>query len=222
MPEEIREYNPPNPGSKVSKALYEYDDALYKKGLNRIAGIDEAGRGPLAGPVVAAAVVLQQGSYYEGLNDSKRVPKGKREKLFWEILCNARDIGVGITEVEDIDKYNILNATKLAMTKAVNDLSQAPDLLLIDAISLPSIEMEQHPIIKGDSKSASIAAASIIAKVVRDRLMLHYHNLYPRYGLKSHKGYPTKTHIENLNLYGPSPIHRKSFSPVRNLLLPFS
>jgi len=201
--------------------IYRYDESLRREGFKRIAGIDEAGRGPLAGPVVASAVVLPSMKKIEGLRDSKKVPEKEREFLFYEILSCCLDVGIGIVEADEIDKINILRATRRAMEKAVKDLSTEPDLLLIDAIRLPALKVKQISPIKGESVSASIAAASIIAKVTRDRLMQQYHLTYPEYGFNKHKGYCTKDHIEKLQNYGPCPIHRKSFEKVMDLMLPF-
>ena len=161
--------------------LYQYDESLRGKGFLRIAGIDEAGRGPLAGPVVAAAVVFSKCITIKGLRDSKKVPEKERETLYPEILRFSEDVGVGIVGHEEIDRLNILRATRLAMQYAVEDLSQPPDILVIDALSLPSIQIKQLSIIKGESISASIAAASIDAKFVRDKIMMEYHQQYPQY-----------------------------------------
>ena len=201
--------------------IYQHDEAFRKKGFKFIAGIDEAGRGPLAGPVVAAAVILPADLKIAGLRDSKKVPEQERVSLFWDILSSSLDIGVGIVEHEEIDRINILRATKLAMKKAVADLRMCPDALIIDAVSLPSVSMKQFSIIKADSKSASVAAASLIAKYFRDMIMLRYHSLYPEYNFRKHKGYCTEEHIRLLDLHGPCSIHRKSFRKVMDLNLPF-
>ncbi|MFH0933089.1 MAG: ribonuclease HII [Nitrospirota bacterium] len=201
--------------------LYQYDESLRGKGFLRIAGIDEAGRGPLAGPVVAAAVVFSKCITIKGLRDSKKVPEKERETLYPEILRFSEDVGVGIVGHEEIDRLNILRATRLAMQYAVEDLSQPPDILVIDALSLPSIQIKQLSIIKGESISASIAAASIVAKFVRDKIMMEYHQQYPQYNFDKHKGYSTKEHLDMIRLYGPCPIHRKSFQKVMSLELPF-
>lgn len=201
--------------------IYRHDEDLRNNGFQRIAGIDEAGRGPLAGPVVAAAVVLKGNTRIKGLRDSKKVPEKEREYLFSEIQDTALDIGIGIVNHEDIDIINILRASKLAMKLAIENLSELPDFLVIDAVSLPSVPIKQLFPIKGESVSASVAAASIIAKVTRDRLMLEYHNQYPQYNFNKHKGYSTKEHMELIQLYGPCPIHRKSFCKVMTLELPF-
>ncbi|MEW6215695.1 MAG: ribonuclease HII [Nitrospirota bacterium] len=201
--------------------IYQHDESLRKKGFLRIAGIDEAGRGPLAGPVVAVAVVLLEGARIRGLRDSKKVPKKERETLFSEILSFSEDVGIGIVGPEEIDRLNILRATRLAMQFAVEELSTPPDILVIDAVSLPSIPIRQLSLIKGESISASVAAASIIAKFVRDKIMLKYHRQYPNYNFEKHKGYPTREHLDMIRLYGPCPIHRKSFHRVMSLELPF-
>ena len=201
--------------------IYRHDEDLRNNGFQRIAGIDEAGRGPLAGPVVAAAVVLKGNTRIKGLRDSKKVPEKERESLFIEIRDTALDIGIGIVNHEDIDRINILRASKLAMKLAVENLSELPDFLVIDAVTLPSVPIKQTSPIKGESVSASVAAASIIAKVTRDRIMYEYHNQYPEYNFNKHKGYSTKEHMELIQLYGPCPIHRKSFCKVMTLELPF-
>jgi len=187
----------------------------------RIAGIDEAGRGPLAGPVVAAAVVFPQGVRIEGLRDSKKVPEKEREYLFSEIFHISKDIGIGIVSHEEIDRLNILRSTKLAMQYAVENLSQPPDLLIIDALSLPSIPIRQISFIKAEDKSSSVAAASIVAKVTRDKIMMSYHHQFPNYNFGKNKGYSTKEHLDMIRMYGPCPIHRKSFQRVMSLELPF-
>lgn len=204
---------------------YQYDESIRKDGFSVIAGIDEAGRGPVAGPVVAAAVILPEDFRIEGIRDSKKIPKKEREELFWAILLNALDIGIGIVDSHVIDRINILRATRQAMHNAAmdltNNISGKPDIILIDALTIPSIKIKQMPIIKGDAKSASIAAASIIAKVVRDGIMLKYHSIYPQYEFDRHKGYATKAHLDKIKKYGPCPIHRKSFQKVMDLTLPF-
>lgn len=197
--------------------LYRYDESQRENGFARVAGIDEAGRGPLAGPVVAAAVVLPPRTVINGLRDSKKVPEKERTPLFMDVLCSAVDIGVGIVEAGTIDRINILRATRLAMDLAVRDLSSRPDLLLIDAVRVPSLDMEQVALVRGESVSASIAAASIVAKVVRDGIMSYYDGLYPEYGFARHKGYSTSAHVEQINRCGPCPIHRKSFDKVKTL-----
>ena len=201
--------------------IYLFDEDIRLKNP-LVAGIDEAGRGPLAGPVVAAAVILPSGLVVEGLKDSKLVPENRRLRLFWEITLNAVDIGVGIIDAGIIDRLNILKATRLAMEKAVEGLAIKPDILVIDAVRLDDVRIRQLSIIKGESKSASIAAASIIAKVVRDDIMFDYHKKFPLYNFKGHKGYSTREHERLLRLHGPSLIHRRSFRKVKDLDLPIA
>ena len=205
----------------MEEDLYRYDESLRRKGFLRIAGLDEAGRGPLAGPVVAAAVVFSDGIRIKGLRDSKKVPEKEREFLYKEVVRFSVDIGIGIVGHEEIDRVNILRATRLAMQCAVGNLLKAPDLLVIDAVSLPSIRIKQFSIIKGESVSASVAAASIIAKCERDKIMLEYHRQFPQYNFDRNKGYSTKDHLDMIRIYGPCPIHRKSFQRVMSLELPF-
>lgn len=176
-----------------------------------ICGIDEAGRGPLAGPVVAGAVILPKDCSILYLNDSKQVSTSKREELFDEIQEKAVACAVGIVSPQRIDEINILQATYEAMHQAVEGLKVIPDLLLVDAVTIPTMPMKQVGIIKGDAKSVSIAAASILAKVTRDRMMVEYDALYPEYGFAKHKGYGSKVHIEAIQEYGPCPIHRRTF-----------
>ena len=176
-----------------------------------ICGIDEAGRGPLAGPVVASAVILPKDCYIEYLNDSKKVSEKRREALYYEIKEKAIAIGVGIVSPQVIDDINILEATYVAMKEAVGKLNVTPQMLLVDAVHIPGIGIPQVGIVKGDAKSVSIAAASIIAKVTRDRMMYDYDKLYPEYGFAGHKGYGTKAHMEALRTYGACPIHRTTF-----------
>lgn len=191
------------------EAMREYEE-MYDT-FSYICGIDEAGRGPLAGPVVAGAVVLPKGCRILYVNDSKKLSEKKREMLYDVILNEAVSVGVGIVSPERIDEINILNATYEAMREAINNLTVKPDILLNDAVTIPDVDIEQVPIIKGDAKSLSIASASIIAKVTRDRLMYHYDELYPEYGFAKHKGYGTKLHTDVLKEIGPCPIHRKTF-----------
>ena len=181
-----------------------------------ICGIDEVGRGPLAGPVVAGAVILPRDCRILYLNDSKQLSEKKREELYEVIMENAVSTGLGFVSPERIDEINILQATYEAMRQAIGKLEKEPDLLLNDAVTIPGVEIRQVPIIKGDAKSVSIAAASIIAKVTRDRLMVQYDEIYPEYGFASNKGYGAAAHIEALKKYGPTPIHRSSF--LKNLL----
>ncbi|MEW6118239.1 MAG: ribonuclease HII [Nitrospirota bacterium] len=198
-----------------SEDPFAYDASLRREGgFSFIAGVDEAGRGPLAGPVVAAAVILPIDVRIAGVRDSKRIPKREREQLFWNILDNAVDFGIGVVGAEEIDRINILQATRQAMHRAVLDLSHPSDLVLVDAVHIPAISLRQRALVKGDAKSASIAAASILAKVIRDRIMNRYHLIYPQYGFDRHKGYGTRAHLDKLREYGPCPIHRKSFQNV--------
>ena len=184
--------------------------------FSHICGIDEVGRGPLAGPVVAGAVILPRDCQILYLNDSKQLSEKKREELYEVIMENAVSTGLGFVSPERIDEINILQATYEAMRQAIGKLEKEPDLLLNDAVTIPGVEIRQVPIIKGDAKSVSIAAASIIAKVTRDRLMVQYDEIYPEYGFASNKGYGAAAHIEALKKYGPTPIHRRSF--LKNLL----
>lgn len=184
--------------------------------LGFVCGIDEAGRGPLAGPVVAGAVILPADSQILWLNDSKQLSQKKREELYDVIMKEAISVGVGYASPARIDEINILQATYEAMREAVSKLSVVPQILLNDAVTIPALKLPQVPIIKGDAKSVSIAAASIIAKVTRDRLMEEYDKIMPEYGFASHKGYGSKSHIEAIKTYGPSPIHRKSF--IKNFI----
>lgn len=179
--------------------------------LGYICGIDEAGRGPLAGPVVAGAVILPRDSKILWLNDSKQLTARKRDELYDVIMREAVAVGVGYASPARIDEINILQATYEAMREAVAKLSVRPQILLNDAVTIPGLELPQVPIIKGDAKSVSIAAASIIAKVTRDRLMMEYDKMMPEYGFAAHKGYGSSVHIEALKKYGPSPIHRATF-----------
>ncbi len=181
-----------------------------------ICGIDEAGRGPLAGPVVAGAVILPKDCEILYLNDSKKVSAKKREALYDEIMDKALAVGVGISSPARIDEINILQATYEAMRFAIQDLKTAPDILLNDAVTIPGVTIRQVPIIKGDAKSVSIAAASIIAKVTRDRLMVKYDEIMPEYGFAGNKGYGSAAHIEALKKYGPTPIHRNTF--IKNFI----
>lgn len=183
----------------------------YGDEFSCICGIDEAGRGPLAGPVVAGAVILPKDCRILYLNDSKKLSAARREELFEEIKEKAVSYGIGMSSPERIDTINILQATYEAMAHAVEDLEVVPDLLLNDAVTIPQVPIKQVGIIKGDARSVSIAAASIMAKVTRDRLMVQYAELYPEYGFESHKGYGSAAHIEALKKYGPCPIHRTTF-----------
>jgi ribonuclease HII len=200
-------------------SLFSYDQGYRKKGYRIIAGVDEAGRGCIAGPVVAGAVILRDNLRIEGLRDSKKLSGQQRKELFWKIMLEADDVGFGVIDVRDIERLNILEATKKAMLKALEMLKIRPQLIMIDAIRL-DIPLKQISIIKGDDRSASIAAASVIAKVLRDWIMEYYDSIYPYYGFKKHRGYCTKEHLIQLKLYGPCPIHRKTFKHVMDLELP--
>ena len=188
-----------------------YENTARIKGYKYVAGIDEAGRGPLAGPVVAAAVVFDEGVTIEHVDDSKKLTERQRKFLFDIIVAKALSVAVGIVYENDIDVINILNATKLAMRKALSGLTVKPDIVLIDALKLDGIMIKQIPIVRGDSLSFTIAAASIIAKVTRDRIIDEFDTQYPEYGFKNHKGYGTPEHIEAIRRYGACPIHRQSF-----------
>ena len=207
------------PSKKNIPPIFSYDENIRKK-YPLIAGLDEAGRGPLAGPVVASAVILPSKIFIEGLRDSKKIAEKERKEIFWQIVKNASAIGVGIVDAETIDRINILQSTKLAMKHAINDLGIKPDFLLIDAVKLSDLNIEQDSMFKGESVSASIAAASIIAKTVRDDIMVDYHEKFPVYNFSGHKGYSTKQHMERIQIHGPCPIHRKSFRKVMDVQSP--
>jgi len=228
LPSFIEEYSVDERNSVKSivlKAKKQYD--AYLKELERtklmktfenqyadyefICGIDEVGRGPLAGPVVAGAVILPKDCDILYINDSKQLSEKKREELYDKIIDQSVSYGLGFNSPERIDEINILNATYEAMRKAISELNPQPTLLLNDAVTIPQVSIKQVPIIKGDAKSISIAAASIIAKVTRDRLMVEYDNIYPEYGFASNKGYGAQAHIDAIKKYGPTPIHRRSF-----------
>ena len=197
--------------------LYSYERDLIKNNINLIAGVDEVGRGPLVGPVVAASVILPVNYKLDGLTDSKKLSEKKRN-LFYDILINdAISIGVGIIDEKIIDEVNIYEATKLAMKEALNNLSVTPEHVLIDAMPL-DIDIPRTSIIKGDAKSLSIAAASVIAKVTRDRMMYDLDKEYPMYNFKKNKGYPTKEHVDAIKKYGIIKEHRKTYGPVKDYL----
>jgi ribonuclease HII len=199
----------------MNRDLWVFESEARKSGYALIAGIDEAGRGPLAGPVVSAAVVLPENVCLDGVDDSKKLTPKKRTKLFPVIQTAAIAVGVGIVQADTIDRINILRAALLSMSMAVGNLAVKPDYLLIDGAFPVPLDLPQKAIPKGDSLSISIAAASIIAKVTRDRMMVAYDETYPEYGFSKHKGYPTRTHREAIRRWGCSPIHRKSFKGVR-------
>ncbi|MCR5144255.1 MAG: ribonuclease HII [Lachnospiraceae bacterium] len=214
--------------NQAQKRLQKYENELdrieklkefehkYEDKYEFICGIDEVGRGPLAGPVCAGAVILPKDCDILYINDSKKLSEIKREELYEEIYDKAIAVGIGMVYPDVIDKINILQATYEAMRQAIGQLQVAPDLLLNDAVTIPDVDIKQVPIIKGDAKSISIGAASIVAKVTRDRLMVEYDKLMPEYGFAKNKGYGTKEHIEALQKYGPTQIHRKSF--IQNLI----
>lgn len=192
--------------------LKEIEKEFYDRGVNYIAGIDEAGRGPLAGPVVVACVLLPKDSMIEGVNDSKKVSENKREKLYDLIIQEAISYGVGIVYQEEIDEINILQATKKALTMAITQMETNPNIIMVDALNgIDTLGIPYKSIIKGDAKCYSIAAASIIAKVTRDRIMREWDKVYPEYGFAAHKGYGTAKHIAAIKEYGPCPIHRRTF-----------
>lgn len=197
--------------------LKEFENKLYSEGLKYIAGIDEAGRGPLAGPVVVGIAIMKPDSFIEGVNDSKKISEKKRELLYEQITNEAIDWSVGIVDQNEIDEINILNATKKALHMAITNLKIKPDRILVDALEhIDTCGIPYTPIIKGDAKVYSISAASIIAKVTRDRMMKEYDEIYPEYGFAGHKGYGTAKHIQAIKAYGPCPLHRKTF--IKNFI----
>ena len=197
--------------------LYEYEKELYDKGVNFIAGVDEVGRGPLNGPVVSACVILPKDFIPEGLNDSKKLTEKQRNKFYDIIKENALGIGIGIVDADEIDEINIYEAAKKSMILAINNCNHKIDHVLIDAMKL-ELNVPSTSIIKGDAKSISIAAASVIAKVTRDNMMYELDKKYPMYGYKNHKGYPTKKHIEAINKYGLIDGYRKTYGPVKDYI----
>ena len=193
--------------------LKKIENEIYKTGVQTICGIDEAGRGPLAGPVVVAAVIMPKDSLIEGVNDSKKVSEKKREALYEQITDEAIAWGVGIIDQKEIDEINILNATKKGLTTAIKELKVKPDRIIVDALDkIDTLGIPYTPIIKGDAKCYSIAAASIIAKVTRDRIMRQWDEIYPMYGFEKHKGYGTAMHMQAIREYGLCPLHRRSFT----------
>lgn len=197
--------------------LKEFENKLYKTGIKTIAGIDEAGRGPLAGPVVVGVAIMKPESFIEGVNDSKKISEKKRELLYETITEEAIDWAVGIVNQEEIDEINILNATKKALKMAIMNLKVKPERIVVDALEhMDTCGIPYTSIIKGDAKVYSISAASIIAKVTRNRIMREYDEIYPEYGFSQHKGYGTAKHIQAIKEYGPCPLHRKSF--VKNFI----
>ena len=193
-----------------------YEKECYLNGCTYVAGIDEVGRGPLAGPVVTAVVILKKGAMIEGINDSKKLSEAKREELYDIIVKEAVDYSIGIVSPAEIDEINILQATYKAMKQCLNGLKVKPDYILVDAVTIPNIEIKQKGIIKGDAKSISIGAASIVAKVTRDRLMKDYSEIFPEYDFEQNKGYGSPKHIKAIKEIGICPIHRRSF--VKNFM----
>lgn len=195
-----------------------YERQYLAEGFHYVAGIDEVGRGPLAGPVVAAAVILPPDVNLLGLNDSKQLSEQKRKTLLAEIKEQAISIGIGVVEADEIDRINIYQASKVAMAQAVENLKQQPDCLLIDAMTIEQLPIRQEAIIKGDQKSLSIAAASVVAKEYRDDLMRQYGQAYPGYDFEHNVGYGTRHHLEGIEKYGITPIHRRTFAPIKNMI----
>ncbi|MDE5586752.1 MAG: ribonuclease HII [Bacilli bacterium] len=198
--------------------LYQFENELWNNGIEYIAGVDEVGRGPLIGPVVTACVILPKDFVLEGLTDSKKLTEKKREQYYQYIMDHALSVSIGMKSAKVIDEVNIYEATKLAMYEAIEKSSIPPEHVLIDAMKLENLKMPSTSIIKGDAKSISIAAASVIAKVTRDRMMIELDKKYPMYGFKSHKGYPTKKHVDAILKYGLIDGYRKTFKPVSTIL----
>ena len=203
-------------------APYRFESAAWRRGITRLAGVDEAGRGPLAGPVVAAAVVLPPGTRIAGVDDSKRLPPDERQRLFGVIRERAVAVGVAVVDHVTIDRLNILQATRLAMGQALAALDSEPELVLTDYVTVPGLRCPQRNLVEGDRRSASVAAASIIAKVTRDRLMEEADREYPVYGFGRHKGYPTPEHRMALERHGPCALHRRTFAGIWNQMALFS
>ncbi|MBU1094252.1 MAG: ribonuclease HII [Firmicutes bacterium] len=201
----------------TDSSLYLIEKELYAQGVNYIAGVDEAGRGPLAGPVVAAAVILKKGATFKYVDDSKKLTEKQRLLALEEIKANALAIGIGISSVEEIDQINIYRASREAMLSAIFQLKIKPEFLLVDAMPM-EIDIPMQSIIKGDAKSISIAAASIIAKTTRDAYMVEMDKIFPEYNFKQHKGYGTKEHLEAIHQFGITPIHRRTYEPIKSIL----
>ncbi|MCF7930647.1 MAG: ribonuclease HII [Acholeplasmataceae bacterium] len=201
----------------TDSSLYLFENELYEHGITYIAGVDEAGRGPLAGPVVAAAVILKKGAVFQYVDDSKKLNEKQRLLALEEIKTNALAIGIGISSVEEIDQINIYRASREAMLSAINQLKIKPEFLLVDAMPM-EIDIPMRSIIKGDAQSVSIAAASIVAKTTRDAYMVEMDKLFPEYNFKQHKGYGTKEHLEAIYKYGVTPIHRRTYEPIKSIL----
>jgi ribonuclease HII len=203
-------------------APYRFESAAWRRGVTRLAGVDEAGRGPLAGPVVAAAVVLAPGARIAGVDDSKRVEPEERQRLFEIIRGSARGVGVGVVDHITIDRINILEATRLAMGQALAALRVEPELVITDFVAVPGLRCPQRNLVEGDRRSASVAAASIIAKVTRDRIMEAADRDFPVYGFGRHKGYATPEHRDALERHGPCPLHRRSFAGIWSQMVLFA
>lgn len=214
----VRRYDKEQAERARVAALYAYENAAADEGYDIIAGVDEAGRGPLAGPVSVAAVILPRGLFLPRLNDSKKLSAKARDELYDEIQEKAIAVSSVLVDAKTIDRINIYQATMNGMYEAIFGLDPQPKKVLIDAVQLEKLPMPEESIIKGDAKSASIAAASIVAKVTRDRLMVEYDKAFPQYGFAQHKGYGTAEHIAALRQYGPCPIHRQSFEPIRSMV----
>jgi len=203
-------------------APYRFESAAWRRGVRCLAGVDEAGRGPLAGPVVAAAVVLEPDGRIKGVDDSKRLLPEERARLYDVIRARALGVGVGVVDHTTIDRINILEATRLAMGQALAALTVAPELVITDFVTVPGLRCPQRNLVEGDRRSASVAAASIIAKVTRDRIMEAADRDYPDYGFGRHKGYATPEHRDALERHGPCPLHRRSFAGIWNQMVLFS
>ncbi|MCK4385833.1 MAG: ribonuclease HII [candidate division Zixibacteria bacterium] len=204
--------------AKLSEDMLVYEKKLWKQGWELVAGVDEVGRGPLAGPVVAACVILPKNLLLPGVDDSKKLTRIKREKLFEQIMDHAIEVGIGMVREKTIDRINILNASLKAMWKAVKKLGVSPQFVLVDGNQkIPNLPFPQMPIVKGDSKSICVASASIVAKVTRDKIMHNYHKKYPQFCFAQNKGYSTKSHLEALKTFGPCRIHRRSFKIIKLL-----
>jgi ribonuclease HII len=205
--------------SDIAQSMNHLEQMLFEKGYRAVCGVDEVGRGPLAGPVVAAAVIMPPETLIEGLADSKRLTPLQRERIFEEIADMSLVCSVGVIDHESIDRMNILRASLMAMRKAVMDLRQAPDIILVDGnYPIPNVDQPQFTVVGGDRQCQSISAASIVAKITRDRIMDRYQAMFPSFSFSKHKGYPTPEHLEELREYGPTDIHRRSFKPVADLI----
>ena len=202
---------------KRCELMSSYEEGIYSQGYQYLAGVDEVGRGPLAGPVVAAAIILPQNYWVQGLNDSKKMSEKKRNEVFEHLQRDALAYGFGVVSETMIDEINIRQATLLAMKMALEQLEILPDYVLVDGNMLPDVAFKQEPLIKGDSRSVAIAAASVLAKVTRDRMMIDYNQLYPEYGFDKNKGYGTPVHLDALSQHGMTIIHRRSFEPIRSM-----